>query len=134
MELVRGLWALIVGADPDAGRRAAELELDPTVPPWKLIRDPAALRPLGSMVLRPPSSPALSSDLKLLYVAIELVEIRLLRFLDRVASRSSEKWPGAVNWGFSEGWESAEAKASRTGNAVRLRTWIAVMCRMRRYR
>jgi hypothetical protein len=39
------------------------------------------------------SSPALSSDLKLLNVAIEFADIRLLRFLERVTSRSSEKWP-----------------------------------------
>lgn len=91
IELVRGLCPLIVGAEPEL-KRGAELELGPTLPPpWKLSREPVIRRPLDSVAPWPTSSPALSSDLKLLYVAIELAEIRLLRFLARVTSRSSEK-------------------------------------------
>lgn len=89
-------------------------------PPEKLTREPVRRRPLGSGVTTSSGWP--SSDLKLRCVPIEFSEMRRLRFLERVRSRSSEKWPCAVNCGCSAGWERAEAKASRTGKGVKFRT------------
>lgn len=66
--------------------------------------------------------PAISSSSPLDPECTELVaEMRRPRFRPTVTSRSSDKYPYGENWGCSEGFERAEARASRTGNGVRLR-------------
>src|ERR1700722_10593986 len=123
----------MVGADE--GGRFNNVGLPEFVPELeKLILCAPFLLTLASPAPDPrlPSSPEPSSDIMLQSVLIEFAEILRLRLRDRVRSRSSDKRPWGVNWDCSDGFASAEANASRTGNGVRLRTWMAVICRTRR--
>lgn len=125
LELVR-LRGRIVGAleeEPRPGRLLVECMV--------LARDAALARPLVASPV-PNVSLELSSDFMLHMVITEFKEIRLLRFMVREMSRSSEWWPLMLNCDCSAGWESAQANASRTGNGVRFRIWMEDICRIRR--
>jgi hypothetical protein len=102
--------------------------------PVKLALEPVLFRSLGSPALLPRASSSIppSSDLMLRRVVTEFTEVFRPRLRDKVTSRSSDRWPCSVNCGCSDGWERADAKASRTGKGVRLRTWMDEMCRIRR--
>jgi hypothetical protein len=91
IELARGRFpGRIVGADP-AVRLVPELM--PKLPE-RLTREPALLLPLISANPYCPSSPTPSFDRAL---RSELAEIRLLRFRERLRSKSSARCPWAVN-------------------------------------
>jgi len=41
--------------------------------------------------------------------------------------------PETLKYDCSAGWAKADVKESRTGNGVKLRIWMPVICRIRRY-
>lgn len=93
----------------------------------KTTRDVDSLLPLASLRTMISCSTTLSSRFRLRRVAVEAEEIRRERTVARGFSNSSTISP------VSAGWSKAEVKASRTGNGVRLRICMPVICRMRRF-
>jgi hypothetical protein len=76
------------------------------------------------------SSSSPSSHFRLERVATELEETLRARRRDEMILRSSFVDDDGCK--DSLGWSRADVKASRTGNGVRFRTWIDVICRSRR--
>ena len=86
-------------------------------------------RPLSVGLSWGPSS---ASDLTLLDVCVDVVDILRPCLLPTVISRSSERLPWALNCERADGWVKAEAKASRTGKGVMFRTCTYSTCLKRR--
>ena len=108
-----------------------------TLPPTR--GDGGSIRELAleDDLFRPPSvgpsgRPSSASDLTLLDVCVDVVDILRPSLLPRVISRSSERLPWALNCERADGWVKAEAKASRTGKGVRFRTCTYSICLKRR--
>ena len=134
LEVVLGRWGRAARGDLEGANESAPwLEVRPRVPPplEKSTLVPEAFLPLCSakLLIVPPSC-APSSGFAFNLAVVEVVESFRARFLELIMPKSSVV-PGIAYWDCSTGWDKAEVNASRTGKGVRLRIWMAVMCRIR---
>jgi len=133
-ELVRGRWNLEKVLRGELGDMPEPEAPTPPEDAKLTLVEPEVFRPLivAVGVLRS-SSGRPSSHFRLdRVVPIELADIlRVRRRIGGTFRSSLYVTTELIEFGASDWWKSADVKASRTGNGVRFRTWIDVICRRR---
>lgn len=120
IDVVRGRAGLTVGGELAVPAFASPDDTERAPSPTNAPREPALFRPRSIGAPCSGASSRNGSYGPLRTVLTDAAEMRRLRLRASATSRSSDRCPWCVNCGCSEGCESADAAASRTGKGLRL--------------